>query len=264
MGRLLDDLEDDRFSVVIAKRLVEIPTQRYGGALPIVLPDDISGDAERHYKGYDLGSIGERLRELSEVIDGPEIEFRPEWADATHSAIQWRMRIGNPNLGDTTGYPHAWDYGAALIRVSVDRDASRQTFARFERGAGSERQLVYGHYQDLTLINAGWPLPEDQGGEHISASVKSTLDGWAKKYVTTYYRPTISWDITVRAAGDDGQGHPTRSPSLDLLAAGDTGVANVHGHRVITDGTYPIRILGASNGDDPHTAKLTLQPLQGA
>lgn len=246
----------------IAKRLVQNDMTR-SGALPIILPADITGTAERTFPGYDLAYVGERLAQLTQVIDGPEIEFRPEYTDSTRTAVQWRMRIGNPRLGDL-GLPHAWDYGAALSHVDDDGDGSNQQFETWVRGNGMERVLLTGHYADTSLTAAGWPKLESVDGNHTSATEQATLDGWAQADVQTYRRGITKWSGRVRIDGTDGRDNQTGSPSLDNVSAGDNAFFQLANHRWLPDGVYGQRILSVSSGGDMETALLGLMEVSTA
>jgi hypothetical protein len=240
----------------IAKRLVQNDMTR-NGTLPIVLPADITGTAERTFPGYDLAYVGERLGQLTQVIDGPEVEFRPEYTDSTRTAVQWRMRTGNPRLGDL-GLPHAWDYHRALTHVDDDGDGSGQQFETWVRGNGMERSLLTGHHADLQLVGAGWPKLESVDGNHTSATEQSTLDGWAQADVETYRRGITKWSGRVRIDGTDGQGNMTGSPTMDSVSVGDNAFFQVRDHRWIADGVYGQRLLSVSSGGDLSTVQLGL------
>lgn len=247
----------------IARRMIQGDLGRAGHTLPIVLPAaDPAGTHERTYPGYDLATVGERLQQLTQVIDGPEIEFRPEFTDQRQRAIRWVMRVGNPRLGQL-GYPHAWDYGQALSHVDYDRDGSQMSLGHFERGNGMERALLSAYQDDKTLTGiASYPYPdlETVGNTSSSVTEQATLQAKADGYVATYARPIINWQATIRMDGANAQGRQTRSPSLDEMDVGDNAAFQLNGHRRITDGTYQRRILGVSNGPNLHSAQLTLQP----
>jgi hypothetical protein len=246
----------------IAKRLVEISMARTNGALPITLPADIAGTSEREYPGYDLAYVGERLLQLTQVEQGPEVEFRPRFVDDTHAYVQWEMRIGTPTAGGRIGNVdglHQWDYKKALTKLHFARDGSGQTFARYERGNGTERDILIGYSADSTYATQfGWPLLEDAGSAHSSATEQATLDAWALGAVNTNKIPITTWGAVVRVAGDDGYGQATGSPPLYEFAVGDAAVFDVRDHRRIRDGRYQVRILSVTS-DGPNTAKLGIQ-----
>lgn len=247
----------------IAADIVSGDLSRTGHSLPIALPAaDPAGAHERTYPGYDLAMVGERLLQLTQVIDGPEVEFRPRFTTEAQTAMEWEMRAGSPRLGQL-GYPHAYDYGQALTHVDYDRDGSAQTFGHFERGNGTERGLLTGYQDDKTLISLEqypWPDLESVGMSSTSDTDAVNLQSKAEGHLVTNSRPIVTWSATVRIDGTNGRGGQTRSPSLDLIRAGDNAVFALRGHRRIADGTYQRRILGASSGATLDTAQLVLQP----
>jgi len=245
----------------IAKQLVVGDLSRPGHSLPIVTPANITGIDTRWYPGYELAPVGQRLQELTQVEQGPEVEFRPEWTDSTQTAIQWRMRIGNPYLGQL-GYPHAFDYGRGLTQVDVELDGSALVTAHFTKGEGTDRAMLYGYAEDVSLVNAGWPALEDADSDHTSASDQNTLNGWATGHLNTYGSQVQIHAITMRMDGTDGQGKATGSPTLDLISAGDNATLNIRGHRLLPDGQIGVRILGIEAGPDINTAKLTVQEIR--
>jgi hypothetical protein len=248
----------------IAKLIVENDLDRPDHDLPIVLPgDDPASTHERNYKGYDLASVSERLLQLTQVINGPEIEFRPVFVDPqTKLAIQWEMRVGSPRLGMLSGN-HAWDYGSALSHLDYDRDGSQQSMAHFQKGSGSERALLSAYQDDRHLLDLDlYPYPELEtvGTDTTSVEDGNVLQERADGYVATHGRAIVTWDATVRIDGTDGQGRDTQSPTVDLVNLGDTALFQVYNHRRILDGKYYRRILGMTNGPDRMSTRLILQP----
>jgi hypothetical protein len=233
------------------------------GALPIVLPADIAGTHARSYNGHDLASVGERLLDLSQADQGPEIELAPEYVDyATRTAVQWRARIGNPHLGDTS-YPHAWDYGQACSHIDVDRDGSRMTFRSFVRGTGMEHGLLTGTASTSTYTALGWPMLESVNGDHISETEQPTLDDWASADIAGRSTETKTWSAVVRIDGLNGAGQPTRGDQIRSINNGNNATFRVSGHRRIADGTYLRRIIGMRDGRDLSSVRLILQPTTG-
>lgn len=246
----------------IAARIVQGIELAAGGDLPIVYPADVAGTAIREYPGYDLASPGQRLSDLSAVDQGPEIQFQPEFVDPlTRGFIQWRMRIGTPNLGTLT-FPHAWDSGRALVDVDFGIDGTVMATRDFERGNGMNRDLIVGFADNP--IPSGDPealLIEDVGGAHTSATDVNTLNAWATASVAAGGLPVPGLSAIVRTAGDDGNGNLTRSPHQAGVFAGDTGVLHLRRHPRYQDGDYMVRVIGRGNGDTVQEIALTLQLL---
>lgn len=246
----------------VAKRIMQIITAAAGGDLPIAYPADIAGDAVRTYPGYDLAYVGQRLTELTQVLDGPEIEFRPEFVDeVSKQQIRWRMRIGNPHLGNLA-FVHAFDYGRALVDLTYSVDGTARATRDYERGNGMNRDLVSG-FSDFPLAS-GDPaaiLLERVGADHTSTADRAVLDGWAQAGVLNNLVVSPDLKATVRIPGDDGQGNATRSPILTTVEAGDNCMAQIKRHPRIPDGLIGLRIAGANSTTKSQVAQLQLQYL---
>jgi hypothetical protein len=81
----------------IATKVVQAVTNATGYGLPIVFPSIIADTDPTHvrnYYGYNLKSAGSALTDLTGVLNGPDIDFTPVWADANRSAINYQMRVG--------------------------------------------------------------------------------------------------------------------------------------------------------------------------
>jgi hypothetical protein len=245
----------------IFKRILETVTAAPSGNLPLVLPDDIAGTAERTYPGYDLASVGQRLMELAQVDGGPEFEFAPEFVDPlTKQAIRWRVRIGNPRLGNL-GFPYTWDQEKALIGTGFSKDGGWRITRDFERGNGMNRDLVMGFADTSLGANPSDILLENVGSSHTSTTDTGVLTGWATAAVATGQADLPIMVHTVRVPGDDGHGRQTRSPSLTEVQVGDNGVFNVRRHPRLVDGAYACRIIRIGAGQIEQTAVLTTQLL---
>jgi hypothetical protein len=244
----------------IAKRLVSIIEGANGGNLPVVFPDDIAGTAVRTYPGYDLASPGQRLQELAQVIDGPELEFTPEFVDPTsRQAVQWRMRIGNPRLGNL-GFAHQWIAGRALCSASREIDGSNRVTRDFERGNGMNRDLIIGfHNVPVNALDNADILLEEVGNDHASTTDVEVLNDWARSSTAANVDQTQTFGFRVRTAGDDGHGNRTNSPHMAEVLNGDNGMFIVRDNPRIPDGTYAARIIGRQTGNTAHEIELITQ-----
>lgn len=245
----------------IFKRILETVTAAPGGDLPLVLPADIAGTAERTYPGYDLASVGQRLVELAQVENGPEFEFAPEFTDPlTKQSVRWRVRIGNPTLGNL-GFVYAWDQGKALIGTGFSKDGGWRVTRDFERGNGMNRDLLLGFADKALGANASDLLLENVGSGHTSTGDVAVLNGWAAAAVAAGASELPIMVHRVRVPGDDGSGRKTRSPNLTEVQPGDNGVFNIRRHPRLIDGAYYCRIIRIDPGQVEQTATLTTQLL---
>lgn len=242
----------------IAKRLIQAAMSHTGGALPLVLPDDEAGTAERNYPGYELGVVGERIRQIIEVANGPDIALQPRLTpDGTH--LEWVMRTGTTAdpLLHQAGDDWAWDRGAArgsLTNLSVDVDATGVAYRTWAIGSGMETALMLGTAYDPAPLEAGYPLLEGTGS-FASVLEQSTLDAHAAALAETSRRPWQTWALTARADG---------SPRLGTFRPGDW--ARVHvpaSHEYLREGRYRTRILSLS-GDLSRSVGVKLAPTMEA
>jgi len=257
----------------IARRLVELatingdPTYR----LPIVLPDTITGANVRTYLGSDLATTGTRLSELTQVDQGPEVEFSPEFADSTQGYVRWRMRIGNNRLGQL-GFPHAWDYQRALLSLSTGIDGVDMTFNVTSKGQDTRTvssatppvasgALISAAVSDTTYTGQGWPALQTADTGHTSTIDTATVLGYAAAAVTTHKVPIKTATAHININGLDNQGRQTGAPAIDLVSVGDTAFFGVTGHPFLADGQYGARILTLESGSDAYTAKMVVQVL---
>jgi len=257
----------------IARRLVELATVNGDPTyqLPIILPNTIGGTNVRTYLGSDLATTGTRLSELTQVDQGPEVEFAPEFVDSTQGYMRWRMRIGNNRLGQL-GFPHAWDYQRALLSLSTGIDGVNMTFNVTSKGQDTRTvssakppvasgALISAAASDTFYTAQGWPALQTADTGHTSTIDTATVLGYATAAVTTHRVPIKTATARISINGLDNQGRQTGAPSIDLVSVGDTAFFGVTGHPFLTDGQYGARILTLESGADAYTVKMVVQVL---
>ncbi len=255
----------------IARRLVELATAPSTYQLPIILPNTIAGTAVRTYLGSDLATTGTRLSELTQVDQGPEVEFAPEFTDSTQGYMRWRMRIGNNRLGQL-GFPHAWDYQRALLSLSTGIDGVDMTFNVTSKGQDTRTvssatppvasgALISAAASDTTYPAQGWPALQTADTGHTSTIDTATVTGYATAAITTHKVPVQTATAHVSINGLDNQGRQTGASSIDLVSVGDTAFFGLVGHPFLTDGQYGMRILTLESGPDAYITKMVVQVL---
>jgi hypothetical protein len=237
----------------IAKHLVQDSCARPNFALPIDFPADISGTSVRNYPIYDLAPVGQRLKELTQVENGPDVDFAPYFDPSTPGYIRFQMRIGNPLL-EQDGLDLVWDYGTGLRAVSIDSNGTAMVSGSFIRGNGSERASLVAYDQDLTLVNGGWP-PTEIVESYSSVTEGATLQGHAAGAIELRRVPIELWSADVRA---------DQIPMFGTYHPGTFAVFNMIDHLWVPDGGYLQRILGFQNGSQINEIRLILQAIEGA
>lgn len=154
----------------IAWRVVQAGMQKPGGALPIVhgSPDRTATAQgnDRTYEKWNIANnnVDKRLTEISEVIGGPDIMFRPRWANRNRTAIEWAFVHGayhSPAIPQDT-VPH-WDATTArsdIASLSTTTDGTQLTSRVWGTGAGEGEGTTITKAEDPGLLEKGYPFLE--------------------------------------------------------------------------------------------------------
>ena len=246
----------------IAKRLVQQARLWTGGNLPIVFQADEAGINQRRYDGLEFKSIGEALNQLSEVENGPDINFQPRFTSGG-LGVEWLFQTG------TTAQPfisssstHIWDVTAAessIAELTIDEDGSKiGSLAWATGGRVSDEVLIARAYASL-LVDSGYPLYEILDTSHSTVNLQNTLNGYAVEASTIGKRPIETWGFKVEARPKDIYGNAA-GPQVGQFSVGDFADLIVSkfdpvlqkGDPFIPEGKYRHRIVGLS-GDEQGT-----------
>jgi len=235
---------------LIAKRLVELAQTHTGGNLPIILPADVDlggagVDHTRTYPGYELAWVGERLKQLSEVEGGPEIQFVPRRKTSDPRFIEWVMRIGvAPSMLLTQTGPD-WVFDRTVKKspvraISVDSDGTRVASRQWAAGQGEAEGRPIAYVDDPTLTDLGFALLESEVQATDNVTTNATLTDYATSALAYSQTPIESWVLTVSRDG---------RPNVGQYRPGDWAEVVVRDHAYLYDGTYPMRILNMAGGE---------------
>lgn len=225
--------------------------------LPLVLPDIIAGSHERHYKGYELGWLGDRLRNLTKIQDGPDIRFLPRFNGADPTKVEWVMQTGTDSdpLLYQSGADWMWDAtveGSGVTDVGTKTDGHGMADQVWQPGAGSELAMKLASARDTSLITAGYPWTE---ADAASKDVEDTtiLQAYADAALAAARRPLETWSVQVRA---------DRAPKLGTYLPGEFAQLNIpETNPMIDPGLRRVRVM-AIDGDGTQSVKLTPAPMQ--
>lgn len=240
----------------IARELVRISLKDNpypGGDLNIVLPPVVAGTAERNYLGYDLGWIGDRLRQITGVQNGPDLRFQPRFAAGGTSRVEWVLATGNPLL-QQAGADWIWDAKAGksgVIGLGVDQDGTQLASKAWTPGSGQDVDMILKSAMDVKLLNTGYPWTEtDQASKDVEDP--NLVQSYADRLLQDSLRPWETWSLTADA----------QNPTLGQYLPGDWARIFVpRGHPIIPFGEVRARIM-AIDGDDSQTVKIELAPIQ--
>lgn len=249
----------------IAAALVAQALAHVGGNLPLVAPaaQGMTPGAARTYYGYELNQLGPRLVDLTNVVGGPEIAFRPRIKINDPTSIEWVMLAGTPAQPLLAQTGSDWIIDASVPQsmvsdIDVAIDATAMGTRVWEVGSGSQTGLMLSQANSTTLTSVGYPLLEVQD-QHTSVVDQATLDAYSAAYLTGVSRPAAVWKVKVRndgapnAAGSGG-------PRLSQYQAGDYVTAIIGDDPYLAPGARRSRILQI-DGDLSEESVLTLATL---
>jgi len=230
----------------ICRALVAQAQQHTNGHVPVILPEEIPGTHQRDYRGTDVASVGERLRQLSAVRGGPNMRFAPRFTpDREH--IEWVMLIGTPTQPllasqqeQTFRYSVA-ESAVSKLKIRINgNDLASRTFA--SGGRMSDKALV-SVSEDPTLTHQNFPLLEKVDASHSDVGNLETLQEYSDEMVLAGRRAQESWSFT----------HTAKSVYAEV---GDFVRFSIHDHPYLDDGTHRLRIALISG--DHHGTKLNI------
>lgn len=248
---------------LIAKRLIELAHTHLGGSMPVVLPDDadLGGAGSTHvriYPGYELGWVGERLKQLSEVDGGPEYQFVPRRRTDDPRFLEWVMRIGTDDtagLLTQTGDPWTFDRTvpeSPIASIKVAKDTANRTYRSFAAGTGDAEGRLIGWEEDLSeVIENGFALVESEISASDSTECLNTLESLASADLVKNARGYDTWTVHIDRDA---------KPHVGLLRPGDMCRVRVTGHYYIEDGEHDMRIVRMA-GDASKLVELQMAPV---
>ncbi|MCI2959560.1 hypothetical protein MN032_17890 [Agromyces atrinae] len=217
-----------------AKRLVQLAQSWTGGAVPVVFEADIAGTNEREYPGSDLITVGDALANLTRVIGGPDIAFRPRYR-ADRLGVEWVMMTGDPVLSQD-GADHVWDIsvpGASVKGASISRDATQLATHGYGTGDTIDDVELQAKASDSTLIDAGYPVLQ-ASTSRSSVRELPTLQGHTTELVRSGIAPLETLSFAARV---------DRTPKASDVRAGDLAQINLGKHNPRKPGRHAFRIM---------------------
>ena len=228
-----------------------------GGQLPIdwtYLGE--KGAHERTYKAFDVQNLScaAILQKISDVENGPDMQFRPYLADGRH--VRTRFLAGSDAeclLGQSTVHTLAWFPGCASVqdlRIDLDLPYSRV----YGSGSGTDAAKLCYLAEDLSLVTKSdpWPLMETSLSDSdtdradlLSAHTRAQLDG------VRLPRMQVSCSIDL---ADEGM------PAPGSMWPGELVRMWIEGFPTVPDNLYDLRLM-SMEGDETSRARLVFDPV---
>lgn len=224
------------------------------GNVPLTLPSVIAGTAQRAYAGADLAPVGERIREITQVADGPEIRLTPQWL-SDKSGISWVAEIGTPTqpllFSEQTRIFYVGNRKSSVTKLRANINGKNLASQAYAAGGRSTDKSLVSVSSDPTLTAAGYPLLEAVDSSRATVQELATLQTYSDEMVRRGLWPTSSWAFT----------HDARvRPYLSSFRAGDYAEVRVIEDLYLPNWAYPMRMLRRTGDVTGNTIDLTLSP----
>lgn len=226
---------------------------RAGGSLPLVFGDAGVGSHDHNYEGSAFKTIGSALDDLTQLDDGPEIQFVPRWT-ADKRGIEFLVRVGDDTSRElTSASVHRFDFSARKKRVrklKVKKSATEMTSEAWAIGGRQAAVALIARAASTTLTDLGYPRLESISSNHSTVELQSTLDSYAREDLALGSKPTVFW--TFEADMDS-------SPRLGEYGIGDYCNVVIGKSRYLkARGPQRRRIAAISVSSKSRWAKLTM------
>lgn len=241
----------------IAKRVVVKAQQKPSGSLPISfpVPDETAAsgaDHERTYRGFNLQNVNANdiLTKLSNVINGPDIMFKPRLVrDNQLTFDMWHGTENQPRIPQK--FSPVWDTTPAMGQVedmSVTVTGSYQTSRVFSLGAGTDEGLLIKVATNEAPLQMQYPILETvinvgNSENPVVVANHGISNLWANK------EPLMEVQMTVRADS---------AVPLGSFWPGDLVNVVTKGWLALPDGVTQMRLLSIT-GDSSNSVKVSLQ-----
>ncbi|VVJ15534.1 Uncharacterised protein [Amycolatopsis camponoti] len=238
----------------IARNLVELAQSHPGGNIGVTFPDrGLSGiRLDRTYFGYQNVSVGDALRKLSQLYDGPDVMFDVGPPDRNGRPTRL-LRLGTPRLGQE-GSAHVWEYGGNLLGYGWPSDGTRMATRTFASGDGIESGMLVAVAEDRDRYPDGWPMLETEYG-YSSVTDPGQLASHALSDQAVSRLPVVLPTLTV---------HGGLPPTVAEIGVGDDARVIIKDdfHAGGIDTLMRIVALDVTVGDDGREGVvLTMNPL---
>lgn len=249
---LLDPLNpasDLRYTLTDYNMIIQLINTAMTGtnrALPLIVPtqnsDYAAPEATITYVGRDFGTYLERITEITDQDDGPDVHIIPN-INADKTIVNWVVNIGQPRIGAVDSVA-VWDFSSAIDEITGDIDDSERVTTGYVVGdnadaAWSELEMSPGNRLVgivKTDVDPVHGIPSERVDRTSSASrTQGQLNLLTASYVDKFSIPKESWTINVL---------PEKWPLIgDHWSLGDVVTIDVRDHPWIDDGTYNRRII---------------------
>lgn len=201
------------------------------GPLLVDAPSAEVGVHERTYNGWDLATVADRLTDLTEVINGPRIEFRSYLrSDGYLRAEYLASQAGGTHHRLSTAME-----GHGVVVEDIDEDGGSLASEVYALGGRAGDLVLTARRRSPRLTGQGYPVMQEAMKQHASVARLTTLQDHVNQRLVDGSTVPESTELTLRRShrvrpGDvlDITMRSSYHGSVDLTlhvveVAGDTG-----------------------------------------
>lgn len=222
-----------------------------GGILPIDW--NYRGEKGNHdrsnYQAWNVQNLSLKhlLTNISNVHGGPDMCFRPYWADAQHVRVNFMAGSDGDVFLAQDHAPivlNAFPHGGSLEDMTVDYALPYQRV--YATGSGTDAAIVTAYVEDMSQITGSQdpPILREIAWSDTDVDKAGLLESKAKALLEANHRPLmqISGSINVNELRADGlPQHP-----LGGFWPGEQFYLDITGHPTLPDGRYVTRLMEMS------------------
>lgn len=237
----------------MGRGLIQAAQAHTAGNILVEFDASSSGiNRDRTWYGYGLAEVGEELRRLSSLIDGPDMVF--DVASSSTGRPRRLFRQGTPRL-QQDGAPWVFEHGGAVVSYQWPRDGARMATRPFATGKGIDAGTPIAVAEDTTAYDDGYPLLEHERS-YSSVETPSVLESHVDADLDAVRRPVVLCRVVVQS---------TRDLRVDEIRQGDDGRLVIPAgdpfHRYGYDGSVRVNNISFSVSEASETVTLTLAPV---
>lgn len=165
-------------------RLIQLAMDKPGGSLPIVhgIPEE-EGRFEKSYEGWNLANnaVDKLLTERSELINGPDMMFRPRWVPGSNKRrIEW-VFVHGTQLNPLIPQSRQPDFDTTTTRSEVAAPSIKSSGEALRHriwytGAGEGEGIARTYAENLKGVENGQPFLETVASEADQASLDKLFE----------------------------------------------------------------------------------------
>ena len=247
----------------IAKKVVQQSRDWTGGDLPITFEADRAGVHQRTWNAVEFKTVGEALKQLSEVEGGPDIRFMPRYT-SDRLGIEWELQTGTdalPLLASVRTYQ--WDltaYESAASGLQISQNASDLAGLAWATAGRLSTESLLSRATDNTLTNAGYALFETMDASHSTVTDHNTLDAYAAELARAGRTPVEVWSFTAEANMQPLLGSYWEGDFIELDVAPYDATSGQGDPYLYEGGTFEHRIVSISGDAKGETVDIECAP----